>query len=195
MGRGVVRQRAQASSRPSSTCTSTMALSKPLALAALVCLFAAAAVSAQEPSHWGNWGHGRPKPWPKTPTTRLLILKSTGQQAGSESGDDKTAVVGDTGTFTLNLEGGGTAAYSGIYTDVTVASKYLNYQITVTLPVAINGFPAGKIFLVGDGTGIQDPLFTDKAIVGGTGGYVAKLGYWTRPAGLSGVFYLYFVNW
>lgn len=90
----------QASSRPSSTCTSTMALSKPLALAALVCLFAAAAVSAQEPSHWGNWGHGRPKPWPKTPTTKLLILKSIGQQAGSESGDDKTAVVGDTGTFT-----------------------------------------------------------------------------------------------
>jgi hypothetical protein len=61
--------------------------------------------------------------------------------------------------------------------------------------VGINGFPAGKIFLVGDGTGIQDPLFTDKAIVGGLGGYVGKLGYWTRPAGAAGQFNLYFVNW
>jgi hypothetical protein len=63
------------------------------------------------------------------------------------------------------------------------------------LPTPVGDFPAGKIFLVGDGTGIQDPKFLDKAIVGGVGGYVGKLGYWTRPAGASGVYYLYFVNW
>lgn len=32
----------------------------------------------------------------------------------------------------------------------------------------------------GDGTGVNDPGFSDKAIVGGTGWYVGKLGLLTK---------------
>jgi hypothetical protein len=75
-----------------------MALTKSLAVLTLMCLAAAIAVQAQDKNHWGVWG--KPPKWPKVPKTRLLILKSIGQVDGSESGDDATAKVGDTGTFT-----------------------------------------------------------------------------------------------
>lgn len=43
--------------------------------------------------------------------------------------------------------------------------------------------PAGKIFLVGDGTGLWDSNTLPKSIVGGTGPYVNAKGTLTRTTG------------
>jgi len=61
-----------------------------------------------------------------------------------------------------------------------------------TLKQRAAGWPAGKIFLQGDGTGLYDSSTTIKAIVGGTGPYAGKVGYLDAA---NGKYYFHFTNW
>lgn len=79
---------------------------------------------------------------------------------------------------------------TGTWTD-TAGETLLNWVATIDLKSPCGKFPAGKIFLVGDGTGPSAPSTLDKAIVGGTGPFVGKLGIMKVEAGKTN---LYFVN-
>eukprot|EP00775_Hariotina_reticulata_P005799 gene5799-6039_t len=85
----------------------------------------------------------------------------------------------------------GELAATGITFDDT-GDQLVNYQLTLTLDQPVGRYPAGKIFLVGDGSGPYAPTNFPKATVGGTGPYVGRLG--SLVAGPNGLRVLTFTN-
>eukprot|EP00775_Hariotina_reticulata_P008040 gene8040-8235_t len=69
----------------------------------------------------------------------------------------------------------GQMAGTAIYFDNT-GENLLNFQLTLELVKSCGRYPPGKIFLVGDGSGLYASSSYPKAIVGGTGPYVGRLG-------------------